>query len=139
MYRVLGITLVVLALALAVIPHYTDCQSQGQQITMQNGKTTPMKCHWTGVAEIGVAAPLVAVGGMMTAFRRKQNYMMPSVLGIVLAGVALSLPTYLIGTCSLATHICNTAMKPAILGLGSVIGLVSVVSLVVSAGKDKGL
>ena len=137
MNRVLCITLIVMALALAIVPHYTDCQSQGNVITMTSGKTTPMKCHWTGVAEIGVAAPLVVVGGMMTLFpRRKQNYMMLSFIGIVLAGVAISLPTFLIGTCATPTHICNTAMKPSLLTIGALAAVVSL-GVMISARKVK--
>jgi hypothetical protein len=137
MNKVLGITLIVLAIALAVVPHYTDCQSQGSLITLANGNTIPMKCHWTGIAEIGVAAPLIAVGGMVTAFRKKkQNLMTFGVLGIVLAAVALSLPTFMIGTCAAPNHFCNTAMKPAILVLGSVAALASL-GLIYSASSLK--
>jgi hypothetical protein len=137
MFKVLGITLIVLALVLAVVPHYTDCQSQGSVSTLANGKTIPMKCHWTGVAEVGVAAPLVAVGAMMSFNKRKQGYIMLSILGIVAAAAAISLPTFLIGTCPTQTHICNTVMKPAIIGIGSAVGLVSILGLVISTRSNK--
>jgi hypothetical protein len=40
--------------------------------------------------------------------------------------VPIILVTNLIGTCSVATHICNTTMKPSVLALG---GLISATSL----------
>jgi len=130
MFKVLGVGLVALAIALAVVPRFTDCQSQGLQITMQNGKTTPMKCHWTGVAEMGVAIPLAAVGIMMAVARKKETARYLGVSGIALAAVAIALPNGLIGVCSTATHTCVTAMKPALTALGSMAALGAVVGLV---------
>lgn len=65
MLKYLGIALIAMAIAIAIIPIYTDCQSRGLQITLPNGNTTPMKCHWTGVAELSLAVPLVGVGAMI--------------------------------------------------------------------------
>ena len=89
MNKVFGIALIVVALALAIVPGFTDCQSQGKSISLASGKTVPMKCHWTGVAEIGVAAPLVVVGAVMSFSRRKSNMM---TLGTV-SYTHLTLPT----------------------------------------------
>ena len=138
MFRVLGIALIVLAVGMAVVPHYTDCESQGLQITMANGKTTPMKCHWTGIAELGTAIPVLAVGAMMLASRRKETLTYLSITGLVLAGVGVALPNGLIGVCAMPTHTCLTLMKPALTGLGSAVGLASIVGLVVSR-TSKGL
>ena len=113
MFKVLGITLVVLALALAIVPHYTDCQSQGAMMTTSSGMKTPMKCHWSGIAEIGVAAPLVGVGAMLSFSRRKNYILGISAIGAILGAMAIALPAKLIGTCPTVTHICNTTMKPA--------------------------
>ena len=41
-------------------------------------------------------------------------------MGIASGAVALALPLNLIGTCAMATHFCNTAMRPSILAMGSV-------------------
>ena len=36
-----------LALVIGIVPFLTDCQSQGRALTLQTGRTIPMKCHWT--------------------------------------------------------------------------------------------
>ncbi len=130
MTKVLGIALIVFALAIAVVPAFTDCQSQGRSITLANGNTIPMKCHWTGIAEIGVALPLLAVGAMMTANRRKDDLRNLGILGIVLGGLAIAFPAGLIGVCQTPTMICGTAMKPSLIVLGSLAVVASVVAIV---------
>ncbi len=132
MNRILGIALVVFALGLAVVPHFTDCYSQGNVLKLANGNTQPMKCHWTAQAEIAVGIPLAAVGVMLPFSRRKGMAAGLSVTGVALGAMALSLPYALIGTCSAPTHICNTAMKPALTALGSVAVLSSLGALVLT-------
>ncbi len=136
MNRFLGIVLIVLALGIGIVPHYTDCLSQGSQLTLANGKTQPMKCHWTAQGEIAVAAPLAVLGIVTVAGRRKTALRGAGVMGIALGAVALALPLNLIGTCAMATHFCNTAMKPSILALGSVTILGSL-AIVLAAQKAK--
>ncbi|MDD5289416.1 MAG: DUF4418 family protein, partial [Dehalococcoidales bacterium] len=77
------------------------------------------KCHWNGIAEIGVAVPLVTVGAMMTFNRRKNSLMTLGVLGIVLGGMAVAFPNGLIGVCATPTMLCHTVMKPTLTALGS--------------------
>lgn len=136
MFKVFGIVLLVVALAVAIVPNYTDCESQGGMITLQNGKQISMKCHWTGRAEMALAIPLLGIGTMMTFSRRRKSQMNLSVLGILAGAAILAVPTSLIGTCATPTMICNTAMKPALLTMGSVVTGISLVSLIVS-GKGK--
>ena len=119
MNKFFGIAIIALALAIAIIPAFTDCQSQGKTLTTTTGKTVPMKCHWTGIAEIGVAVPLLTVGAMMTANRRKNNIMTMGILGIVLGGLAIAFPNGLIGVCATPTMLCHTVMKPTLTVLGS--------------------
>ena len=135
MFRVLGISLVALAIALAVIPQFTDCQSQGHYATLANGNTTSMKCHWTAMSQIAVAIPLAFVGTIMATTKRKKNALGLGVLGVVLGIMPILLTTQLIGTRSNPTMYCNTAMKPALFMLG---GFISVVSLgaVIASYRD---
>jgi hypothetical protein len=130
--KFLGIALIVFALGIAIIPTFTDCQSQGKALTTDTGKTIPMKCHWTGIAEIGVAVPLIAVGAMMTANRRKDDLRNLGILGIMLGGLAIAFPAGLIGVCQTPTMICATAMKPALIALGSLAIVGSAVAIVLS-------
>jgi hypothetical protein len=120
MNKFFGIALIVLALAIGIVPAFTDCQSQGKSLTTSTGKTIPMKCHWTGIAEIGVAAPLVVVGGMMAANRRRSNLRNMGIMGIVLGALAISFPAGLIGVCQTPTMLCHSVMSPVLITLGSV-------------------
>jgi hypothetical protein len=132
--RFLGIALIVLAIGTAVIPQFTTCQSQGKAIQLANGKTTPMKCYWTGQAEIATAVPIFAVGSLMIASRRKEDIRNLGMLGIVLGAFAIALPTKIIGTCS-TTMICHTVMKPSLVALGSLTVAASAVGTVISFRK----
>ena len=132
MFKYFGIALVVLALGIGIIPHYTDCLSQGATVTLANGKTQPMKCHWSANAEIGVAIPLGVAGVLMTTSRRKQNFRNLSVLGIAFGVIAMLLPAQIIGTCATPTHICNTAMKPALMSLGGLVAGLGALGFVMS-------
>ena len=114
----LGITLVVFALAIAVVPNFTDCASQGHFMTV-GMMQVPMACHWAGRAEIAVGAPLVSVGAMMSFTRHKTGYLTLSILGVILGAAAILLPTSIIGTCPSPTMMCNTVMKPTLTILGS--------------------
>jgi hypothetical protein len=136
MNKFLGIALVVLALGIGIVPHYTDCLSQGNQVTLANGKTQPMKCHWTAQGEIAVALPLGVLGIVTLASKRKSSLRGAGVMGIALGAVALALPLNLVGTCAMPTHICNTAMKPAILALGSV-SILGSLGIILAAQKAK--
>jgi hypothetical protein len=129
--KFLGITLIVLALALAIIPTFTDCQSQGKAISLPNGSTVPMKCHWTGVGEIATGVPLLAVGAMMTASRRKTNLRILGGMGGILGIFAILLPTQLIGVCQ-SSMLCHTVMQPSLVVLGSLAIVSSGVAMVIS-------
>jgi hypothetical protein len=136
-FKVLGISLVVLAVFAAAFPMFSDCQSQGLAITLANGKTIPMKCHWSGVAEIAAAAPLAIVGVMMSFNRRKTTLTQLSGLGVVLGAVIIALPTFLIGVCQTPTMTCVTLERPGLITAGSLVIAASLVGLVLAARSKK--
>lgn len=132
MNKFLGITLIILALAIAIVPSFTDCQAEGKTMTLASGMKVPMVCHWTAQAEIGIGAPLFAVGILMPFTRRKSGLYILSVLGVVLGIVAILLPTNLIGVCTTMTANCNTIMKPALIAFGSLAIVASLAGLVIA-------
>lgn len=118
MIRALAISIILLAVAVAVVPQFTDCASQGKAITLANGKEIPMKCHWAARSEIAAGVPLVVVGSLM-AFGKRRDYVRNlSLLGVVLGVAVISLPTWIIGACATPTMLCRTVMQPALIALG---------------------
>jgi hypothetical protein len=135
MLKVIGVVLIILALAIGIVPAFTDCQSQGKSITLENGKTIPMKCHWTGRAEIAVAVPLALVGIMMIFSRRRESRVDLSVLGIALGVLAILIPIVLIGVCAMDTMTCVTAEKTTLVAAGAVAIAASLAALVLAARR----
>ena len=133
--RAIGGVLVVLALVLGIVPVFSDCHSQGSDITLANGATIPMKCHWTGRAELAVAGPLLFVGGLTAAGRRKRVLRTGLALGLVLGAFAILLPTALIGVCGNPEMICNMVMKPTLVFAGLLAAGASLAGLVYLRGE----
>lgn len=118
MIKALAISIILLAVAVAVVPQFTDCASQGKAVTLASGKEIPMKCHWAARSEIATGVPLVVVGSLMALGRRRETVRNLSVLGVVLGVFVILLPTSIIGVCTTPTMLCRTVMQPALLALG---------------------
>ena len=131
MPRVLGITLLIMALIIGIVPQFTTCESQGKAITLANGTTVPMKCKWTAQAELGASLPLLAVGTLVITNRRKESRRNLSILGISLGILVLLIPTILIGVCQ-TLMVCHTIMKPVLLTTGGIVTATSLAGLWVS-------
>jgi len=125
--KVVAGLLILFSLLIGIAPQFTDCQSQGRSIELANGRTIPMKCHWTGQAEIVVAGPMLAVGGFMGFNKRKESLRALSILGIILGVFAVLIPTYLIGVCASFEMLCNSLMKPILIFSGVVVSVASLV------------
>ncbi len=119
MKKVLSISLIVLALVIAIVPQFTDCLSQGRSLTLQNGSTTPMKCHWTAIAEIGAGAMLGLTGLLMLRSKQKETDRSLGVMGIGAGALAIALPTVLIGVCGNPAMMCNMVMRPTLILAGT--------------------
>ena len=130
--KIAAIAIVILALVIGIVPQFTDCQSQGRAITLQNGKTVPMKCHWTAIAEIAMAVPLAGVGAVTAVSKRKESRRILAGLGAVLGIFVILLPTYLIGVCASADMLCNSIMKPTLILAGTLIIAISLVTWFIS-------
>ena len=128
--KVAAISLIILAVLIAIIPIFSDCQAAGRMITLANGKEIPMKCHWTGRAELGLALPLLTVGLTMLFSRRRESFRNLGLVGISLGIVTILLPTVLIGVCGMPDMPCHSIMEPALILMGV---LVAGISLAVAA------
>ena len=119
--KLAGVLLIILALAIGIVPQIYECQAQGRApLKLENGKTVPMKCHWTAEAEIAVAVPLALVGVMTIASKRKESHQVLSILGVTLGLFTILLPTALIGVCMSNEMLCNSLMKPTLIFSGLV-------------------
>src|SRR5512147_1310989 len=107
MNKVLGVVIILLAVVIAVVPAFTDCLSQGRSLTTADGRSIPMKCHWTGIAEIGVAVPLGLTGIFNLRKGRKNTSRILAAFGIASGALAILIPTTLIGVCANPDMICN--------------------------------
>jgi len=130
--KVPGILIVLLAIAIAVVPVFTNCAYDGKMLTLANGNQVPMKCFWTAMAEIAVGIPLVAVGGLLTFSRRKETRRSLTILGAILGVFAMLLPTVLIGVCAMPTMTCNKVLLPTMMFAGTLVIVASLGSLVYS-------
>ena len=132
MNKFLSITTIVIALAIAVVPVFTDCQSQGRSLTTADGRSIPMKCHWTGIAEIGVAVPLALTGIFSLFKQRKSSARTLSVMGISSGILAILFHTLLIGVCGNPDMVCNMIMRPLLVLGGSLALLIGIVQFMIA-------
>jgi hypothetical protein len=136
--KVIGAVLIILALIVAIAPMLTDCQSQGKSIVLENGKTVAMKCHWSGVAELVVAVPLLVLGVMEMVNRNSLVNRYLSILGIIFGIFIILIPTNLIGVCVNPEMICSSVMRPILLLCGVLVIVASSIGLWISfKSQDK--
>jgi hypothetical protein len=134
--KTIGIIFVVLALAIGVVPQFTNCSAQGRSLELANGRTTPMKCYWTAQAELAVAGPLLLVGGLVIFNRRKETQRTLSMVGALLGVFAILLPTSLIGVCASDEMLCNILMKPTLVFSGVAVVTAGLLGLVL-VGREQ--
>lgn len=130
--KVIGTILIVIALVAAIVPQFSDCQSQGRELTLANGKVVPMKCHWTAESAMIASVPLALLGGFLIFSKRRETRIVLSVLGVVLGIFLILLPTALIGVCAMPDMICNAVMRPTLILTGILTIVICGISLVMS-------
>src|SRR5512134_3329918 len=115
MNKTMGILMIVLALAIAIVPLFTDCLANGRSLTTADGRSVPMKCHWTALAEIGMAVPLAMVGVFNLTSKRKETFRNLNLMGLALGALVVLFPTVLIGVCANASMPCNLIEEPTLI------------------------
>ena len=136
MNKFLGVAMILLAVALAVAPVFTDCESHGKMLTTADGRSISMKCHWAGVAEVAAAIPLAIAGIFALRSRRKETLRMAGIVGAASGAMAILLPTLLIGVCANPMMICNVLMQPILLASG-ILAIVASIALFVTAREPE--
>jgi hypothetical protein len=121
-----AVILMLLAIVIAVLPQFTDCESQGRHLVLADGREIPMKCHWSAAGELGLGFPLLALGAVLFFSRQAETRRALGILGVVLGLIVVLIPTVLIGVCASLEMICNSIMKPALILAGSLVMAVSV-------------
>lgn len=135
MYKTLGVVIIVLALVIGIVPQFTDCLAQGRSLKTTDGKSVPMKCHWTSMAEIGMAVPLALVGLTHFTSKRRETKRTAGLFGITLGALAVLFPTVLIGVCANPDMICNMVEKPVLILGGTLAAAASLVGMILPAYK----
>jgi len=118
--KLIGILIMAMAVLIAVVPMFYNCQHDGKALTLANGMKVPMKCFWTAMAAIATAVPLFGIGLLQMFSRQRETRKALGTLGGVLGAMAIALPTVLIGVCMHPDASCNLVMKPALIFMGIV-------------------
>jgi hypothetical protein len=121
-----AVILILLAIVIAVLPQFTDCESQGRHLVLADGREIPMKCHWSAAGELGLGFPLLALGVVLFFSRQAETRRALGILGVVLGLIVILIPTVLIGVCAGLEMFCNSIMKPALILAGSLVMVVGV-------------
>ena len=126
--RILGALIMVLAVLIAVVPLFYNCQHDGKSITLANGMKAPMRCFWTAMAAIATAAPLFGIGFLQAFSRQRETQRSLGIIGGLLGAMAIALPTVLIGVCAHPDASCNAVMRPALIFMGALVIALSLTS-----------
>ena len=126
-----AVLLITLAILIAVVPPLTECAREGKLLATADGRQVPMKCHWTAVASIAMAIPLLVVGIMQWFNKRKESQRSLSILGAVMGVIVILLPTALIGVCTHPDATCNLIMRPALIFMGTLVVGINLFNLIV--------
>ncbi len=130
--KVAASIIMVLALVMAIVPAFTDCQSQGRSLQLANGNTVPMKCHWTAIAELSLGILTFLFGGMLFFRKSRDSHSSLSLMGIALGALTILIPTTLIGVCANPSMLCNMIMKPTLIFTGTLLTTISLGTFVFS-------
>ncbi len=124
--KIIALVLIVSGIATIFIPSLYSCAAHGRAIQLPNGKTILMKCYWTARAEIGMGILLLAVGVFLFISRQLESRRFLSIFAIILSILVILFPTNLIGVCANPDMFCVALMKPILLLIGAVDGVLGV-------------
>jgi uncharacterized membrane protein YeiB len=144
--KVLAVLLMIVALAIIIVPQFTNCEYGKEHPATINMKTSDtgavvqyasmggmdttaaeasvpyrmMKCLWSARAEIIAGVPLFALGLLLLFARRKETIRVIGIVATLIGVLTILIPTTLIGTCMNPDMVCNTQMKPTLFICGGI-------------------
>ncbi len=124
-----GIAIAALGLLTTLVPVciFPACS---KVIETAAGGTVPMKCFWSGRAEIGVGL-LILCGGVLISFSRSPLTRVGISMMTALAGIlAILVPAVLIGGCEMETMPCRMTTFPSLTVLGGLTAAVALANVV---------
>ncbi len=124
--KIIAIVLVVSGIATIFVPSFYTCAAQGKAIQLPNGKSIPMKCLWTARAEVGPGVLLLAVGVFLFVSRKLESRRFLSISALILGILVILFPSALIGVCAHPDASCVVLMKPILLLIGAVAGVLGI-------------
>jgi hypothetical protein len=132
--RILGIGIAVVGLLITLVPLwiFPTCVAQ---IHTADGGSVPMKCFWTGRAEIGIGI-LIFFGGIVIALARSADIRLgANIMTLLAAALAASVPLFLIGGCMMPTMTCRITTFPAIYLLSAIAIILSAICFFALRGR----
>ena len=126
--KIVAILMIALGIATIFVPSFYACAAHGKAIQLPNGKSIPMKCFWTARAETGLGILLLAVGLFLFISRNLESRRFLSLLALILGILIMLFPTALIGVCANPDMLCVVLMKPILLLVGAVAGVLGIVA-----------
>jgi hypothetical protein len=118
--KIIAAVFILCAVAVAVVPQYTNCAVGAKAGGLAVENISTMKCHWTAMAEPAVGIPLLLVGVLLLFSANRETRRALSIVGLALGGFAVLLPAWLIGVCDSDMMLCKIAMKPALIYAGTI-------------------
>jgi hypothetical protein len=131
-----GIAAAVFGLLISLVPVciFPACK---KVIETAAGGTVPMKCFWSGQAEIGIGI-LILCGGLLLILLKSPHIRIGISVMVALAGVlALLVPIALIGGCEMDTMACRMTTFPALTVLSVLTAATCAANAVYLRGRDK--
>ena len=102
---------------------------QNSESKMSSAKiSSPMKCYWTGRAEIGIGAIIAVIGLLLILVGNSNIRIGLSIAALLNSIFAASIPTVLIGVCRSSHMSCNKLALPAILILSILAAILSLIN-----------
>ncbi len=126
--KIIAMVLMILALVLIFVPSFYTCAAHGKAIQLPGGISIPMKCSWTARAEIGMGVLLLAVGAFLFISHKLESRRFLSIFALILGILVILFPTALIGVCINPDMECVVLMKPILLLIGVVTGVLGIVA-----------